>query len=95
MTNITLRNNIATQSGGTLYMNNVDLNLEDSLLESNSANISGGSLFLECALHNIKRCHYDVQNSAFRDNMAIVSGGAIYYNLYSPESLDSSEFTHN
>ncbi len=56
---------------------------------------SGGALRLLCSVENSKKCLFNVENNDFNGNTALKSGGAIYYDLYSPKGLMSNRFSEN
>ena len=40
-------------------------------------------------------CEIDLLNNQFTNNYSMISGGAVYYDLYSPSNLGSNEFEMN
>jgi hypothetical protein len=56
---------------------------------------SGGALRLLCSVDNSKKCLFNLENNKFNGNSALLSGGSIYYDLYSPKGLMSNQFSEN
>ena len=56
---------------------------------------SGGAVRLLCSKDNYKMCEFNIENNSFNENTAKHSGGAIYYDLYSPKNLINNIFSMN
>ena len=56
---------------------------------------SGGALRLLCSVSNSRNCRFSIENNSFVENTALKSGGAIYYDLYSPKNLSENTFIQN
>jgi hypothetical protein len=65
----------------------VSIDVESSQFIGNVVNSSGGSIYLTCSLQNIKGCDYNINMNTIANNSAQILGGAIYYDLYSPENI--------
>ena len=61
------------------------------MFTNNSASLSGGALLLNCSLKKQHKCKFNIYNSTFYSNRALIQGGAIAYNLYKP-SINNSTF---
>lgn len=91
----TFKSNVASIEGGAIYTSNVDFELENSVILNNQAEGRGGSSFLSCSIENIKRCQYKIKNNIFENNTAMISGGAIFYDLFTPTDIETNTFTTN
>ncbi len=59
----------------------------------NTASKEGGAMSLLCSISNTKKCSFYVESNTFEDNFALISGGALFFNLYAP--LGENTFTNN
>ena len=50
---------------------------------------------MSCPYHNILECDFIIENNTFRENIAAVQGGAIYYDLYPPVGLLANTYLSN
>ena len=79
--------NYQLKMGGALYLSNSNITISDSIFSSNKA-IEGGAIYYYC--NGLTKCTVSISNSSFLDNIATVDGGAIKYNFYRPEILNST-----
>jgi predicted outer membrane repeat protein len=74
----------------------VSASVTGSLLDGNSAEAgSGGAILMSCSMSNGKRCRFSVMANTLKNNRARENGGAIYYDLFSPEGLINNTYQLN
>ena len=78
--------------GGAIVVKNVELKLSNSVCIQNTALTEGGGISLICS-NTGKACLFDVNNNTFLDNLALKSGGAIFYHLY--QLIGNNTFDNN
>ncbi|CDW75737.1 UNKNOWN [Stylonychia lemnae] len=93
--NSQLLNNSAGEMGGSIFGQDIDFTIHNSIIKDNKAMLSGGFSYLSCSLDNSKGCTYDIQKNVFTRNQALKRGGSIYYDLYSPFNLETNLFENN
>ncbi|TNV87899.1 hypothetical protein FGO68_gene396 [Halteria grandinella] len=92
----TFINNSATQSGGAIYSQDVDMHITLSNFTHNQAlGDSGGSIVASCSTTNEDKCIFNISKNMFSNNFALLKGGSIYYDLYSPKGLTDNAFFNN
>eukprot|EP00347_Sterkiella_histriomuscorum_P014519 403360570 len=93
--NSSLINNSASINSGSIYAINVDVLINNTKFEGNSAlNGDAGALFLDCEDSVINPCVYNISNTLFKNNSAYSNGGALKYTFYKP-LLSNVTFTDN
>ncbi|CDW74830.1 UNKNOWN [Stylonychia lemnae] len=81
--------NVAFNSGGAVYLKNIDLIIQNTVFLGNSAlGDCGGALYLSS-------CTYNLFKNTFTSNSAKSCGGAIYYDLYQPKNISTNIFSLN
>ena len=78
-----------------MFLQDVNLVLSGSNINNNFALISGGFSYLACSIDNSNQCSYDINSNMFGNNSANKSGGAVFYDLYSPINFDTNMFENN
>lgn len=80
-------NNSATVQAGAIYALNTDVYVNASVFFNNSA-LTGdaGALYLDCEDTVVLPCIYNISNSLFNNNSAMINGGAIKYTFYKPDT---------
>ena len=91
--------NVATVAGGSILIQDVDAEIQNSSFLNNTVLFgSGGALMMSCSMDNQKGkgisiklsyivCQFLISSNSFTNNSAKLKGGAIYYDLYSPAGL--------
>eukprot|EP00347_Sterkiella_histriomuscorum_P017693 403348360 len=89
-------NNSATVQAGTIYAMNTDVFINASLFENNTA-LTGdaGALFVDCEDSVLTPCIYNISNTYFKNNSAMINGGAIKYTFYKPNTTNNVTFSNN
>lgn len=67
------------------------ITISDSIFSDNKASVGAG-IYYDCSITN--QCSLMLSNNTFRDNIAAVKGGGVYYNLHRPE-FNSNQFANN
>ncbi|CDW85403.1 UNKNOWN [Stylonychia lemnae] len=90
------KNNTATSSAGVIYSLNVDINVNNTIFDNNTAlEQDAGALYLECEDAIYDLCTYSIQNSVFQKNTASVNGGAMKFTYFKPNITNNNTFTDN
>ncbi|TNV87891.1 hypothetical protein FGO68_gene17182 [Halteria grandinella] len=85
--------NITAEAGGAIYTVDTNFEVLDSNFKGISVDDTGGALYLSCFLP--MACEFLVRANTFTNNRALTKGGALFYNLFQPESLLSNVFENN
>ena len=89
-------NNSASVQAGVVYALNTDVVIDRSGFINNSAGTGdAGALYLDCEDSVTYSCNYNISNSVFHNNSAMINGGAIKYSYYKPNVTDNNTFTLN
>ena len=79
------------KNGGSLYLVRSNMTISNSNFTENTA-IDGGAIYFSCL--GIRKCNLDITDSHFKSNKAVLSGGAIKYNVYRP-TMQNNIFENN
>lgn len=77
--------------GGAIYAKQSNITVLNSVLSGNRA-VVGAGVYFDCSFQN--QCAAVLSNNIFRDNIASVKGGGVYYNLHRP-LFSSNQFVNN
>jgi len=81
---------VAEDSNGVLHSINTHTIVKGSTFRNNKAlKNDAGVMFLECNPLSSIKCNYDITDSTFDSNSAVLNGGAIKYNFYEPFLLNN------
>lgn len=69
--------NFANDIGGVLWLDNADLEINNSSLSGNSADLNAGSIYLSCSKSS--NCQFNISNSEFTNNSSPFEGGAVQW----------------
>ena len=68
--------------------------MTSNLFEQNMADI-GGAISFQCPSYMTQTCEGDFNMNNFNMNEATKSGGAVYYDSYRPENIESNTYSSN
>ena len=78
--------------GGGVYLQDSEVNFENTTFEGNRAT-SGGAIAHLCS--SISKCSLKISNSILKGNSVSLKGGAIYYNFRPPQIGNGNTFSNN
>ena len=89
MSNCSVSGNYAEEDAAAIYANESHINITNTYLENNYANVAGGAIFAE----TLSRLQFE--NCTFRNNEANITGGAIHLAYFSEADLFNVYFNSN
>ena len=82
---------ISLQKGGAVHLISSNITIDRTMFFNNSA-VDGAAIYVDWTLTDF--CFTQLKNVSFSNNVAVQSGGAIYYNYKRPE-IQSCLFSNN
>ena len=94
--NSSFTNNVANETAGVILSVNTNMTIDRCRFENNTALLKdAGALYLDCQDSSTSPCQYTISNSIFKNNSALIDGGAIKYDYYPPNISNNNTFISN
>ncbi|CAI2382696.1 unnamed protein product [Moneuplotes crassus] len=88
ITSSNFTNNVSALRGGSIFAENVDVTIENSILKSSSSQ-DGGAIYLSCDVNADPGCSYKLSSVQATQNTASKYGGALYTDMFKPNITNS------